>query len=721
MAYHIPAGIKLSGHLDREALRRALDRIIARHEALRTSFAVIDGHPVQRIAHEDIGFALLEHDLRSHADAEAELQRLAEQEAIAPFDLEHGPLIRGQLLRLADVEHVLLVTMHHIASDGWSIGVLISELSALYSAFARAEADPLPPLPIHYADYATWQRSWLEGDAGEQQARYWKEALTGVPALLALPADHPRPAQQDFAGAMAGVRLDAELSQRLKALSRRHGVTLYMTLLAGWAALLARLSGQDDVLIGSPAANRRRAELEGLIGFFVNTLAMRVDVSGSPSVAELLGRVKAVALAAQENQDIPFEQVVELVQPPRSLAHTPLFQVMFVWQNTPEGRLELPGLTLSPIETTHVTARVDLSLSLGETGEEITGGLEYATSLFEPSTIERYLGYWRQLLEGMVADEKQAVDRLPLLSAAERRKVLVDWNDTAADYPADQCIHELFEAQASRTPDAVAVVYEDRHLTYAELNARANRLAHYLLSLGGKPGDYVPIFLERSITLVVAELAVLKCGAAYVPIDPAFPAERQAFMVSDCGARVVIAADGIALPEGLTATRVDIDEVMLGEGAISNLPVSLDSEATAYVMYTSGSTGQPKGVMVPHRGIMRLVLNGGYVKLDASDTVAFAANPAFDATTFEVWAPLLHGGRIAIISQETLLDPARFGQCLKRHSVSVLWLTVGLFNQHADALAEAFAALALFTCRRRCARSQGYGPCAAQQSAATFD
>ena len=354
---------------------------------------MIDGQPVQRIAPEGSGFALSERDLRGHADSEGELQRLAAVEAAAPFALDAGPLIRGQLLRLAEDEHVLLVTMHHIVSDGWSVGVLIKELSALYGAFSQGRADPLPPLAVQYADYAAWQRGWLAGSVGGEQGRYWRKALAGAPALLALPADHVRPAQQDFAGAMAEVRLDAGLSGRLKALSQRHGVTLYMTLLAGWAAVLSRLSGQDDVVIGSPSANRGRTELEGLIGFFVNTLALAVDLSGSPSVAELLARVKAVSLGAQSHQDLPFEQVVETVQPPRSLAHAPVFQAMFAWQNAPEGSLELPGLTLSPVPSPHVVAKFDLSLSLGEAGEEIAGGLEYATALFEPETIGRYLGY----------------------------------------------------------------------------------------------------------------------------------------------------------------------------------------------------------------------------------------------------------------------------------------------------------------------------------------
>ena len=487
-AYHIPGGLRLKGRLDREALVRALDRIVARHEGLRTTFGAIDGQPVQRIAPADVGFALTGHDLRGVVDIEAELKRLAAAEAAAPFDLERGPLIRGRLVRLGEEDHALLATMHHIVSDGWSMGVLTGELSALYAAFSQGREDPLPPLAVQYADYALWQRRWLEGEVLKRQAAYWQEALAGAPALLTLPLDRPRPAEQSFAGASVEVRLGAELTRALKALSLRHGVTLHMTLLAGFAALLGRLSGQEEVVIGSPAANRGRAEIEGLIGFFVNTLALRMDLSGAPTVAELLARARAVSLGAQSNQDLPFEQVVELVQPPRSLSHPAVFQAMFAWQNAPGGALALPGLALSPVASGHAAAKFDLSLSLDEAGDGIAGSLIYAPALFEAETVERWLGSWVRLLAGMAADDAQAVGRIALLSAAERHRAVVEWNATAADYPSDKCIHELFEAQAEKAPDAVAVVYEGRQLTYGELNAQANRLAHHLRGLGVKPG-----------------------------------------------------------------------------------------------------------------------------------------------------------------------------------------------------------------------------------------
>ncbi len=691
-AYHIAGSMRLSGELDRAALGRALDRIVARHETLRTTFIQHDGQPLQRIAPADCGFLLHDHDLRRETDPAAAFERLAAQEATGRFDLERGPLIRGRLARQAEREHTLLITMHHIVSDGWSMGILIDELSTLYRAFRNGEADPLRPLPIQYADYAAWQRHWLSGERLQRQADYWKRTLSGAPALLELPTDRPRPAQQDPAGASLEVELDPTLVRGLKALSQRHGTTLYMTQLAGWSALLSRLSGQHDLVIGSPVANRTRTESERLIGFFVNTLAVRIDLSGAPTVTDLLARVKAQALAAQDHQDLPFEQVVELVQPPRGLSYTPLFQVTFAWQNAPAGNLDLPGLSLEPVESPHVTAPFDLMLSLQEADDGITGSLGYATALFDRNTMERHLGYWRTLLEGLAADDAAPVDRLPLLDAAERNRLLVEWNATGADYPQDHGIHQLFEDQAARTPDAVAVVHGDRQLSYAELNAAANRLAHHLRTLGVGPKGYVATMLERSIDLVVAELAALKCGAAYVPIDPTFPADRQAFMLADCGARVLLASLGMAVAVPSAVRRVNVD-ALLAEGSGENVQVQADGSAAAYVMYTSGSTGQPKGVVVPHRAIGRLVLNNGYAAFDAGDRVAFAANPGFDATTLEVWAPLLNGGSIVVIDQEVFLEPARLAAFLKEFEITALFITTALFNHYAATRPDAFAGL----------------------------
>jgi amino acid adenylation domain-containing protein len=690
-AYHMPSALRLTGALDVDALGRALDRIVARHEALRTTFHAVDGHPVQQIA-SDARFPLAHHDLAGQEDAETELRLLAADEAGSPFDLAAGPLVRGRLVRMGEDDHVLLVTMHHIVSDGWSMGVLVDELAALYAAFVRGHGDPLPALPVQYADYAAWQRKWVSGDVLQRQADHWKHALAGVPERLELPADRVRPARQDVAGAFAALELDEALTAGLKALGDRHGATLFMTLMAGWATVLGRLAGQDDVVIGTPTANRGRPEVEALVGFFVNTLALRVDLSDSPSVADLLARVKAAALAAQHNQDIPFEQVVELVQPERSLAHSPLFQVMFAWQNTPRGDLRLPGLTLAPLAAAQqVTARFDLTLNLYEAEGRIAGGVEYATALFDGATVERWLGYLRQALTQMVADDSASTSRIELMPTDERTRIVHEWNATAAEFPRETAIHHLFETQAARTPDAVAVAHGTSTVTYAELNARANRIAHHLAALGVEAGERVVIMLPRSIDLIAAELATLKAGAVYVPIDPTFPAERIAFMAADSGARFVLSAAGKEIPALDGVERIDVDSIVLG--STENLPATTGGDTAAYVMYTSGSTGTPKGAVIAHRGIARLAINNGYTDFQPSDRVAFAANPAFDATTMEVWGPLLNGGRTVVVDQDVLLDPDAFAAVLEGQGITVLFITTAVFNQYAATIPGALSRL----------------------------
>jgi amino acid adenylation domain-containing protein len=670
-AYHIPVSLRLTGKLDNAALRRALVSIMARHEALRTTFALVDGAPVQRFTSKgNSRFPLLEHDLRGHNDVQAELERLTAEETATSFDLEAGPLIRGRLIRISDEEHTLLITMHHIVSDGWSLGILVNEMSALYSAYLRGAADPLPELRIQYADYAVWQRSWIEGEIMRQQVEYWKETLSGAPALLELPADHPRPAQQDFAGDRLELVLDEQLTNGLRELGRRHGATLFMTLMAAWAALLSRLSGQSDIVVGTPVANRGRAEIENLIGFFVNTLTLRIDLSGSPTVAQLLMRARNQSLAALHHQDVPFEHVVEMLQPVRSLSHSPLFQVMFVWQNNAPGVLDLPGLEiLRQRSSPQRVSKFDLLLALAEAGGRIVGGLEYATSLFERSTIERYLGHFRTMLEAMVVDDSQLVDRLPMLTKAEQHRMVHEWNDTAAEYPINKCIHQLFEEQVSKSPDAVAVVFEGGDLSYAELNRRANRLAHYLRELNVQPDDRVAICMERGPEMVIGLLAVLKAGCAYVPLDPAYPAGRLCFMMRDSKPIALLTQNHMqglvvaeAAAEKVTVVRLNEDEPRWSSLPDSNpdlRPIGLSSNNLAYVIYTSGSTGQPKGVAMQHSSLVNLVCwqigrsNSG----SAPRTLQFAAL-GFDVSFQETFSTLCSGGELILI-QESIRSNGR--------------------------------------------------------------
>ncbi|HEU0014377.1 MAG TPA: condensation domain-containing protein, partial [Longimicrobium sp.] len=630
------------------------------------------------------GFHLLEHDLAGRADAEAELRRLLAQDGDAPFDLERGPLIRGRLIRLAPDDHLLLVTMHHIVSDGWSLGVLTRELGALYDAFRRGQASPLSPLPVQYADYAAWQRRWVEGRVLQEQADYWTRTLTGAPELLELPTDRPRPAHVDRAGARLPVVLDEELTAGLKALSRRHGTTLYMTLLAGWATVLSRLSGQDDVVVGSPMAGRGRQEIEGLIGFFVNTLALRLDLSGSPTAGELLRRVKERALEAQHHQDIPFEQVVDLVAPVRTLAHHPLFQVTFAWQNTPRGAgegLQLPGLQPDRIgmDASDVNASVDLWLGLLEWGGRIVGAVTYSTALYERETVERHVGYLRRVLGEMAADDGRPVERLPLLPDAERARVVETWNGTRADYPAASCIHELFERQVQRAPGATAVVFGEDQLTYAELNARANRLAHHLRALGVRPEVRVAICLERGPEMVIALLAVLKAGGAYVPLDPAYPADRLQYMLADSAPAVLLTHDSLAEP--FAGTDVPVVDLRTASAAWADQPETdpardaLSPAHAAYVIYTSGSTGRPKGVLVPHRGLCNVAAaQQRAFGVGPDDRVLQFASLSFDAAAFELVMALASGAALCLAPREELLPGPGLLGVLRRHAVTTVTL-----------------------------------------------
>ncbi|RMQ47757.1 Amino acid adenylation [Pseudomonas cichorii] len=647
-AYHMPSGLRLRGALDSSTLQAALDRVVARHEVLRTRFVPHAAQQaLQVIDAEDTGFSLKHIDLSGQVDAEQQMQVLAREEALAPFDLQQGPLVRGTLIRLGETEHVLLVTLHHIISDGWSIGVLTREVAALYDALRQGQADPLPPLALQYADYAAWQRRWLSGEVLERQSRYWKQTLENAPALLTLPGDRPRPAEQSYNGASLPVTFDEELTQALRALGQRHGTTLYMTVMSAWAALLSRLSGQDEVVIGSPMANRTRAEVEPLIGFFVNTLAIRIDTSEQPDVATLLARVKAQTLAAQRHQDLPFEQVVEIVNPFRSLSHTPIFQAMLSWQDAGVGQATLGELQLEDLGLLNDIAKFDLSLDLGESNGRLTGSLEYASALFDAATVQRYIGYFERILRAMAADDTVLLSHIELLDASERQRLLHDLNPAVTAYPHDLTIQRLFEAQASARGHALAVAFEEQRLSYSELNRQANRLAHKLIGLGVRPDDRVAICVERSARMVVGLLGILKAGAAYVPLDPDYPAQRIAYMLEDSTPSVLLSEQSVLerVPQ-LSIPLVLLDEPLAGRDDNPSI-AELRSSHLAYVIYTSGSTGNPKGVMVEHRSLVNYSLDAARLfELNSRDTVLQQNTLNFDLSIEEIFPALLAGATL---------------------------------------------------------------------------
>ncbi|HEY54191.1 MAG TPA: AMP-binding protein, partial [Caldilineae bacterium] len=539
--YNIPMVLRISGPLDVDVLERALNAVISRHEILRTTFAVMEDEPVQVILpelHLDIpveDLSDLPADIR-----EQEAMRLAMQEARQPFDLSRGPLLRGKLLRLEPEEHIILFTMHHIISDGWSMGIFVREIAILYNAFSEGRPSPLPELSIQYADYALWQEEELQGEGLERQLAYWKEQLGGELPLLELPGDRPRPAVLSSRGATLSRRFPPELTAGLKALANAEGATLFMALLAAFQTLLYRYTEQEDISVGSPIANRTLPELEPLIGLLINTLVFRTDLSGDPSFRELLQRVRETSLGAFAHQDLPFEQLVEVLQPERDMSHTPLFQVMLILQNAPVKAQPVGDLVFSSIDVDAGTATFDLTLAVSELADGLDVSAEYSTDLFNESTIQRLLDHFQILLEGIVADPDRAISGLPLLPQAELEQVLSGWNDTATDVPLDIPVHRRIEQQVDATPDAEAVVWQDQRLTYAELDRRANRLAHHLQELGVGPETLVGVSVQRSLDMIVALLGVLKAGGAYLPIDPNYPGERLAHMLRDSGAPVVI-------------------------------------------------------------------------------------------------------------------------------------------------------------------------------------
>jgi amino acid adenylation domain-containing protein len=634
-------------------------------------------------------------DLGEEADARERLRGLLREETSRGFDLARGPLFRAHLYRLSPETHVLLLAMHHIVSDGWSLGVLTRELSELYRGFLREEAAALPRLRVQYRDFARWQRGWLQGEVLERELSHWRERLAGAPQVLELPSDRPRPAVESHRGAVYAFTLPRELMDRLQELSRREGATLFMTLLSGFALLLARYSGQQDLLIGTPVANRNRAEIEGLIGFFVNTLVLRADTSGEPTVREFLGRMREVCLDAYAHQDLPFERLVEEMKPQRDLSRNAVFQVMFALQNAPHGVLELPRLALKSVEVGAGAAQFDLSLQASETPKGLTARISYATDLFDESTIARMAAHWQALLEAMVAAPEHRVSELPLLADEERDRLLVGWNREVS-YAKGACLHERFERQVERTPDAVALVFEGERLSYAELNARANALAHRLRELGVVPDQLVGLRVERGVEMVVGILGILKAGGAYLPLDPVYPKERIAFMLED--ARVAVVATQKVLAgdlQGMGVTPVLLDEPLAG--AESNPEPVATADNLAYVIYTSGSTGKPKGVQISHYNVTRLFeATEAWYHFNPDDVWTLFHSYAFDFSVWELWGALLYGGRVLIVPYWVSRSPEEFRELLVRERVTVLNQTPSAFRQLIQAdLARPRAELAL--------------------------
>jgi amino acid adenylation domain-containing protein len=694
-AYTVPLAVRLRGMLDVGALRQALDALVARHESLRTVFTLIDGVP-NRVVRPPQRVSLPVTDLSRHGDAQARALSLVREDSAQPFDLEAGPLLRAGLLRLGEDEHIFVLTLHHIVVDGWSIGVLKRELSDLYSASLEGRPANLPELSLQYGDFAAWQEEWTQSGALDGELDYWRAQLAGAPPLLELPTDRPHPTKQSFRGASLGTTLPKSLVERVKALGEQERTTPFMTLLAAFGVLLSRYSGQEDVVVASPVANRDRIELEGVIGLFVNTLALRVNLEGEPSFRQLLGRVREVSLGAYSNQHLQFEKLVEELNPERHLGRPPIAQVLFaVGDAMGQGSFELQGLESAPVPRGRQTAKFDLSMFAVERPDGLRLSFEYCTEIFNEATVVRMLDHYRVLLEGAVAEPERPVGELPLLTDREQSQLLLDWNRTERPFPADRCVHELFEDEAERRPAAIALSTNGERISYRELNERANRLAHRLRGLGVGPEDLVGICLERGIDLIVAMLATLKAGGAYVPLDPDYPLERLEFMLEDTAAPVLISETSLAprLPSfggALLCLDAASDEIA-GEPSV-NPRAGAQSDNLAYVMYTSGSTGRPKGAMIEHRAICRLVKGADYADFGLDQVFLQLAPVSFDASTFEIWGALLNGARLAIFPPEppTIENLAA---TLRREGVTTLWLTAALFHHVAGEAPSTFTGL----------------------------
>lgn len=686
-AYNVRTGLKIKGALDVPRLQRAIEMIVARHEILHTNIIEHDGSPVQVIA-PSLAVALQVSDLANLTSAEraAEIDYALAAEANEPFDLSQGPLLRTRLLKLSADEHVLIVTVHHIACDGWSVSVLLRELTALYQSAA------VPPLPIQYADYALWQRDWLRNAALDSQLSYWKQQLADAPTALDLPADYSRQVTRNFEGGRLSILLPEDLSGAIKRLSRNENATLFMTMLAAFQTLLFSYSGQDDVVVGSPVAGRTMLETEGLIGAFVNTLALRGNIGGNPTFREFLGRVRQTVLGAFSHQDLPFEKLVEELNPERNLNRSPLFQVMFALQNTPTPDLAAEGLTLTPLKLNNATSKFDLSLDVQEEADKLCVSFEYSTELFAPATIERMLGHFQNLLEAVVADPAQHVADFSLLTESERHQLLVEWNNNRVECPRDACIHHLFEVQVIKTPDAIAAEFQGEQLSYAELNGRANQLANYLRKQGVGPEALVGICVERSLEMLVGILGILKAGGAYVPLDPNYPLDRISFMIEDAGLPILVTQQHLiaGLPKSSAqSVCIDTDWETIAKESDANPVVDVNATNLAYVIYTSGSTGNPKGVMIEHRSLVNFaVVAADAYRITAADRVLQFGSLCFDLSAEEIYPALTHGATVVLRTDAMISSARDFISCCEEWRVSVLDLPTAYWHELTDAISQ---------------------------------
>jgi non-ribosomal peptide synthetase component F/acyl carrier protein len=678
-AYKVTYTFQLIGPLNIAALEQSLAGIVQRHESLRTTFHESHGPLFQRISEQwSFRLNIIDEQQVKSVGFQANVETLLEEESRRPFDLSTDLLLRAILLRLTDCEHILSISTHHIAWDHWSIGLFFRELSTLYHAFAAARPSPLAEPPIQYRHFALWQRKIFQGAGFDDCLAYWKEQLANIPATLNLPTDHSRRPLHNRRGGRQNLMLSKELKSSLDSLSKKTSVTSFMTFLAAFQTLLHRMTSEDDIVVGTPVAGRDRSETEGLIGLFLNSLAMRTNFSGDPSFLDLLARVREVALGAYDHQELPFEKLVEELQPERNLTITPVFQVFINMYNFREGNLQLDGLTVNPVRNpVEAAPQFDLAFYIRERDDGTHLSFAYDAELFNASTIERMLGHFQTLLEGIIANPERRISELPLLTATEKRQLLVEWNDTKADYPKDQCIHQLFEAQVEKSPDTVAVVFEDQQLTYRELNSRANRLAHYLQTLGVGPEMLVGFCLERSIEMIVGLLAILKAGGAYVPLDPDYPRERLDFMLEEAQVRVLVTQQQF-LSSINHPCIVCLDSVWhkIATQNADNPQSDVSTANLAYVIYTSGSTGKPKGVMIQHGSVVNVLASMAREPgLSETDIFLAVTTPSFDIAGLEIYLPLTVGARLVLARREVAFDGVRLAKQLSDCGATVMQAT----------------------------------------------